>query len=86
MLAYFGTTGKEAPLCAMRCLSKMVYSRAGGLILSLGRWSQVLSLGRKAMKVASDDRVLGSGDFVQNLISEVAKREKEALRLSNKVP
>ncbi|NWG01655.1 MAG: hypothetical protein HXY44_02215 [Syntrophaceae bacterium] len=31
----------------------------GGLIRSLGGWSQVLSIRRKGTKVASDERVLG---------------------------
>jgi hypothetical protein len=33
----------------------------GGLIRSLGGWSQVLSLRRKGIKVAFDERVLGGG-------------------------
>ena len=41
----------------------------GGLIRSLGGWSQVLSLRRRGMKVASDERVLGSGEFVEGLLS-----------------
>jgi hypothetical protein len=40
---------------------------------------------RKGIRVASDDRILGSGEFVQNLISEVDKRAKETLRLSSKL-
>ncbi len=56
----------------------------GGLIRSLGGWSQVLSLRRKGIRVASDDRILGSGDFVQSLLSEVDERERETLRLRRK--
>jgi hypothetical protein len=51
----------------------------------LGRWSQVLSLRRKGIRVASDDRILGSGDFVQSLLSEVDERERETLRLRRKL-
>ncbi len=58
----------------------------GGLIRSMGGWSRVLSLRRKGMRVASDRRVLGSGEFVERLLSEVNEREKETLRLSPKVP
>jgi hypothetical protein len=57
----------------------------GGLIRSLGGWSQVLSLRRRGTKVASDERILGSGGFVEGLLSEVEKREKETLRLTRKV-
>lgn len=57
----------------------------GGLIRSLGGWSQVLSLRRKGDKFASDERILGSSEFVQNIISEAEEREKETLRLSLKI-
>jgi len=58
----------------------------GGLIRSLGGWSQVLSLRRKGMRVASDDRVLGGHEFVQRLMSEAEEKEKETLRLGRDVP
>lgn len=58
----------------------------GGLIRSLGGWSQVLSLKRRGVKVASDERILGSEGFIERLLSEAEEREKETLRLSRKVP
>ena len=58
----------------------------GGLIRSLGGWSQVLSLRRKGIKVAFDERVLGGDDFIEKLLSEAEQREKETLRISRKVP
>jgi REP element-mobilizing transposase RayT len=58
----------------------------GGLIRSLGGWSQVLSLKRRGGKVASDERILGSEGFIERLLSEAEEREKETLRLSRKVP
>jgi len=58
----------------------------GGLIRSLGGWSQVLSLRRKGIKVASDGRILGGDEFIQRLLSEVEEKERETLRLSRKVP
>jgi len=58
----------------------------GGLIRSLGGWSQVLSLRRKGDKIASDERVLGGDEFIQNLMSEAEEREKETLRLGREVP
>ncbi len=56
-----------------------------GLIRSLGGWSQVLSLRQRGIRVASDERILGSGDFVQSLLSEVDEREREILRLLRKL-
>jgi REP element-mobilizing transposase RayT len=58
----------------------------GGLIRSLGGWSQVLSLRRKGIKVAFDERVLGGDDFIEGLLSEVEKRERETLRIGRRVP
>ena len=58
----------------------------GGLIRSLGGWSQVLSLRRRAEKIASDERILGSSDFVQALMDEADEREKETLRLRLNLP
>lgn len=57
----------------------------GGLIRSLGGWSQVLSLRRKGIKVATDERVLGGDDFIQRLLCEAEEKEKETLRLLHKV-
>ena len=57
----------------------------GGLLRSQGGWAQVLSLRRKGTKVASDERILGSGEFVERLLGEAARRENEMLRLSRKV-
>jgi REP element-mobilizing transposase RayT len=49
----------------------------GGLIRSLGGWSNVLSKRRKGMKEETDERILGSGDFVHQVIKEA---EDKALR------
>jgi len=57
----------------------------GGLIRSFGGWSQVLSLRRKGTKIASDERILGSSEFVRLLLSEAEERQKETLRLSAQV-
>ncbi len=58
----------------------------GGLIRSVGGWSQVLSLKRKGMKIASDERILGGQEFIERLMSEAEEREKETLRFSRRVP
>jgi putative transposase len=57
----------------------------GGLIRSLGGWSQVLSLRRKGIKIASDERILGREEFIRRLLSEAEEREKETLRLGREV-
>jgi REP element-mobilizing transposase RayT len=42
----------------------------GGLIRSQGGWSQVLSLQRRGQKEDFDERILGGGDFVHNILKE----------------
>lgn len=42
----------------------------GGLIRSQGGWSQVLSMRRKGLKEKADERILGSGDFVHEILKE----------------
>jgi len=37
---------------------------------------------RRGEKIASNQRILGSSEFVQSLLGEVNEREKETLRLS----
>jgi len=48
----------------------------GGLIRSLGGWSAVKSLRRSNEKVLSDERILGSGEFVGKLIEESDEKMK----------
>ena len=54
----------------------------GGLIRSLGGWSQVLPLSGSREKVEHDDRILGNADFVAEIIREAEKKVKRYLRIS----
>jgi len=54
----------------------------GGLIRSLGGWSQVLSLRRIGSKVFSDERIVGSSEFVEGVIAGAEETAKETLRLT----
>lgn len=53
----------------------------GGLIRSLGGWSSVLALRRRGGRQAADERILGDGEFVQSILSEVDDLQKENLRV-----
>jgi len=91
VLGYFGKGRKavekyEQYVAEGVSLGKRPELVGGGLIRSLGGWSQVLSLRRKGGKVAFDERVLGGDDFIQRLMSEAEEKEKETLRLSREVP
>jgi len=58
----------------------------GGLIRSLGGWSEVLSLRRKGEKTVSDERILGSGEFIEGLLSEAEEKAKQTLGWRGRVP
>lgn len=54
----------------------------GGLVRSMGGWSEVLSMRSKKEKHAFDSRVLGDSDFVQEIKSNLDDLIKKNLRLS----
>ena len=60
--------------------------RGGGLVRSAGGWAQVKSLRNKGLLMTSDERILGSGEFIEQLIAEAEFKEKETLRLRKKIP
>jgi putative transposase len=47
----------------------------GGLIRSQGGWSQVLAMQSKGRKEEYDQRILGSGDFVQGILKEAEEKQ-----------
>ena len=53
----------------------------GGLIRSKGGWSQVLSARRSGRKEEFDERILGSGDFVNSILEETEEKAKNQLKL-----
>lgn len=53
----------------------------GGLIRSQGGWSRVLALQRSGRKEESDERILGTGDFVHAIMREVEERQLRQTRL-----
>jgi REP element-mobilizing transposase RayT len=53
----------------------------GGLIRSLGGWSAVKVLRRSGDRQLSDDRILGSGEFVERIIKEAETQIKYQLPL-----
>jgi putative transposase len=56
----------------------------GGLIRSLGGWAEVLSLRARGERQVSDQRVLGDGEFVEQVLSEMDELSKENLRIRRK--
>ena len=90
VLAYFGRRRREAIKRYKEFVKEGVTQgrrddlKGGGLVRSSGGWSQVLSLRSREDKIASDERILGSSEFVQSVISEASVMEKDNLRLSLK--
>ena len=91
VLAYFGNSHEEAIEGYARFIEDGVSQDrrpelvGGGLVRSLGGWSEVVSLRRKSRKAISDERILGSSEFVERIITEADQKEKETLRLSAKI-
>lgn len=56
----------------------------GGLVRSLGGWAEVLGSRKRGEKQASDQRILGDGQFVETVLSEMSESEKQSLRLTGK--
>ena len=89
ILAYFGKRRKRATERYEEYISVGIKEGSrpelvgGGLIRSLGGWSQVLSLRRAGSKIFSDERILGSSEFVKEAIRDVEDKVKETLRLKS---
>ena len=54
----------------------------GGLVRSLGGWSNVLSMRRKDQQEKADERILGSGDFVHQVIQEAEKKSLRQIKIN----
>jgi len=48
------------------------------LIRSAGGWSEVVSLRRQGVKEITDERILGSGNFVERVLKKADKQTKGA--------
>jgi putative transposase len=54
----------------------------GGLVRSLGGWSEVLALRARTDRQISDQRILGDGEFVEAVWREMNERGKDTLRVN----
>jgi REP-associated tyrosine transposase len=57
----------------------------GGLIRSMGGWSVVKSMRRDGARELSDERILGSGDFVKRIIDEADLKTKYQFSLAERI-
>ena len=56
----------------------------GGLVRTLGGWSQVLSLRKSNEKVLSDERILGGDKFVERILEEADEKIKYQLSIDER--
>ena len=56
----------------------------GGLIRSQGGWSQVLALRSKGEKESSDERILGGGEFVDQILQQAEEQQLRQMKLRRK--
>jgi putative transposase len=75
-LSWFGKREGEARRAYRKYMGEgLVQGRrpelvGGGVVRSYGGWSAVLSLRKSRDKISGDERILGTGDFVERVLSE----------------
>jgi REP element-mobilizing transposase RayT len=55
----------------------------GGLVRSLGGWSEVVSLRSSKQQLLTDERILGCGDFVEKILKDADERFRCQIRAKN---
>jgi putative transposase len=90
VLSQFGGTKRKAILEYRRFVQEGLGDgrnpmlTGGGLIRSQGGWSQVLALRRKGERELSDERILGSEDFVDRVLQEAEERQLRQMKLQRR--
>jgi hypothetical protein len=56
----------------------------GGLLRSVGGWSALKAIRAAGMRVMGDERILGSGDFVESVLTNANEEYERRLRLSSR--
>lgn len=85
VLSWFGKEEKEAVTSYRRFMAaglgegRRLDLVGGGLIRSLGGWSQVKSLQSAGDWVYADERILGTGEFVERVIEEADQKVKRQI-------
>jgi REP element-mobilizing transposase RayT len=85
VLKWFGNKEGEATTAYRNYLKKGIAEGrcpelvGGGLIRSMGGWSAVKALRRSGDRELSDERILGSGEFVEQIIKEAETKTKYQL-------
>jgi REP element-mobilizing transposase RayT len=87
VLSEFGATRRKAANEYRRFMQeglgqgRLPELTGGGLIRSKGGWSEVISARRSGRKEEYDERILGTGDFVNVILKEAEEKTKHQLKL-----
>jgi putative transposase len=57
----------------------------GGLIRTLGGWSQVISLRQSGDRILCDERILGQDEFVERMLAEVGRRIAGQISINERI-
>jgi REP element-mobilizing transposase RayT len=91
VLRWFGAKEGEAKKAYRQFVKKGVDQGrrsdlvGGGLIRSQGGWSAVKAMRRLGVREKSDERILGSGEFVKQLIGQSDKTRKEQFSVQERL-
>jgi hypothetical protein len=91
VLRWFGRSGKSARAAYRRFVAngkdqgRRPELVGGGLVRSQGGWSVVKSLRRRGDRVKGDERILGSSDFVLELLTQATYRVARQLPFDPKI-
>jgi putative transposase len=91
VLKWFGRKEKEAIRNYRNFVKKRIKEGqrldlvGGGLIRSMGGWSEVISMRRFGERGLSDERILGSGEFVERMIGEANVRLKRQFTITERL-
>jgi REP element-mobilizing transposase RayT len=83
VLAWFGRTERAARqayrayLGAGRAQGRRPELVGGGLVRSLGGWAEVRAVRQRNERVLTDERILGTGPFVERLLTESDPRQAQ---------
>lgn len=87
VLSQFGSRKKAARTAYRKFveegmgLGRQPQLTGGGLVRSLGGWSEVVSMRRKRAKEDADQRILGTAEFVRRVLKEAEDRALRQLRI-----
>jgi hypothetical protein len=82
VLQFFGSREGSAKSAYLKYLeSEMKFDREQeltgvGLVRSHGGWSNVLSMRKQGLREMGDERILGSGEFVQTILDQAEEEQK----------